>query len=295
MITTGNWPEALEPIAHKGFDHGRKQPPAEKNMFFTVRNSKKFTETYLELGDIGPMGEFTGSVNYDDVSQGHKFTVSVTQYAKGIKIQRIFVDTDQLDIVEGLPELLGRKVFEREALDTFFWLNNAFNTSITTLDGLQICSSAHTSLNGGVNQVNRGTSPFSALSVEATRIKMKKFRTNKDGKIEMNPDTIVVPEDLFEAAWEVISSGGKVDTANNNANFHKGKYKLIHSVWLSDTNNWFMFDMDKIKKDNTWNDVTKPEFNRDKNFDDYVAKFSSYMANDRAIRNWRGIFGHEVS
>lgn len=295
MITTGNWPDALEPIAHKNFDAGFDKVPAEKEMFYTVRSSKKLTETMLELGDIGATGEFTGNVNYDDVSQGYKFTVTAKQFSKGIKIQRAFVDTDQLDVVEGLPKLLGRSAHNRLATDIFYPFNNAFNTSILTLDGLQLCSGAHTSNNGGSNQSNRGTSPASAVAVEATFIKMSNFLTNRDNRMLVQPDTIICSRNTREAFYEIINANGKVDTATNNPNIHKGKYTLIESIWMDDADNWFMVDSKRMKDWMMWNDITKLEFNQAKNFDDYAAKYSSYMHYSYIPRDWRFVFGNEVS
>lgn len=295
MITTGDWPDALEPIANKSAEEGYDTVPAEKEMFFTVREGKKLTETYLEVGDIGVMGELQGSVDYDDVSQGYKYTVTAKEFSKGIKIQRKFVETDQLDIVEGLPRMLGNSAHNREATDIFFMFNNAFNSSFTTLDGLSLCNAAHTSRNGGSSQSNRGTSALSAVAVEAVRINMKRFLTNKDNRFKMNPDTLIVPEDLFETAYEIINANGKVDTATNNPNFHKGKYNLIHSIWLDDTNNWFVADSKRMKENNEWRDIVKLEFNMAKNFDDYAAKYSAYMFYLYTSKNWRHIFGNEVS
>jgi hypothetical protein len=70
MITTGNWQDALEPIARKELRPGFKEKPAERDMFFDVKKSSKLTETYLELGDIGSMEKFNGDLAYDDVSAG---------------------------------------------------------------------------------------------------------------------------------------------------------------------------------------------------------------------------------
>jgi phage major head subunit gpT-like protein len=295
MITTGDWPDALEPIANVHAKKGYEQAPAEKDMFFEVKEGKKLTETYLEMGDIGVMGELTGSVAYDDISQGYKYTVTAKEFSKGIKIQRRFVETDQQDVVEGLPKKLGESAHNREATDIFFMLNNAFNTSFTTLDGLQLCSAAHTSNNGGSTQSNRGTTALSAVAVEASRIKMKRFLTNKDNRLKINPDTLIVPEDLYEAAYEIINANGKVDTATNNPNFHKGKYNLIHSIWLDDTNNWFVADSKMMKQCNEWRDIVKLEFNMAKNFDDYAAKYSAYMFYLYTSKDWRWLFGNEVS
>ena len=152
MILDGNWQDALEPIAKKNFQVGLKELPAEKSMLYNVEKSDKLTETYLELGDIGSMEEFSGAVPYDDIAQGYKMTITSKEMAKGIKIARKFVRTDQLDIVKSLPKMLGLAARRRVALDVFAPFNNAFNTSYTTLDTLALCSTAHTSTNGGSNR-----------------------------------------------------------------------------------------------------------------------------------------------
>jgi phage major head subunit gpT-like protein len=295
MITTGNWQDALEPIARVSFRVGLKEIPAERDMLFSVESSDKLTETYLETGDIGSMEEFTGGLAYDDVAQGYKMTITAREFAKGIKIQRKFVRTDQLDIVKSLPKMLGLAARRRIATDVFYGYNNAFNTSITTLDALQLCSSAHTSNNGGSNQSNRGTSAFSAVSVEATRIAMKRYLTNTDQKFETMPDLLLVPTDLEEAAYELVNSSGKVDTANNNKNFHNGKYKVLATQWLDDTNNWFFIDSDLLKQFAVWNNVDPVDFGQADDFDGLVAKYRAYMFYGFGFRDWRFVYGQEVS
>ena len=296
MITTGNWADALEPIAKKSFAGGYKEIPAERDMLFDVRKSDKLTETYLEIGDVGLMNEFTGSVDYDDVSQGYKMTITAKEYAKGIKIQRKFARTDQLDIVKGIPKLTGLAGRRRIASDVVFGYNNAFNTSITTVDGLQLCSSAHTSnQDGGANQSNRGTSAFNAVALEAARINMKKFNTNKGNIFDVEPDLILHPTDLDEAVYEVIKSNGKVDTANNNRNFHMGKYKSLGLQRLNDTNNWFLIDSELLKQFAIWNEIDPMEFKQAEDFDGLVAKYLAYTFYGFGFTDWRFLFGSEVS
>lgn len=295
MITTGNWQSALEPIAINNFNVGMREIPAEREMLFDVVQSNKLTETYLEHGDIGSMGEFSGSIEYDDVQQGYEYRITAREFAKGIKIQRKFVRVDQLDIVKSLPKMLGLAARRRMALDVFYMYNNAFNTSITTLDGLQLCSTAHTSLNGGSSQSNRGTSAFSAVSVETARLSMNDFKTNTDEKFDAMPDFLLVPDDLEEAAYELTASAGKVDTANNNRNFHQGKWKVLTSKWLTDSNNWFMIDSDLLKQYCVWNELDPVEFRQAEDFDGLVAKYVAYMFYGYGARDWRFVFGSEVS
>src|SRR3990167_2001435 len=123
----------------------------EREMLFDVQKSDKLTETYLELGDIGEMDVLTGSITYDDVAQGYNMAATAREMAKGIKIQRKFARTDQLDIVKGLPKLLGLSARRRMAGDVAEPLNNAFNTSYTTLDALDRKS---TRLNSSHSQIS---------------------------------------------------------------------------------------------------------------------------------------------
>ena len=295
MITTANWQDALEPIARKSFQVGFKEIPMEREMLFDVQKSDKLTETYLELGDIGEMDVLTGSITYDDVAQGYKMTATAREMAKGIKIQRKFARTDQLDIVKGLPKLLGLSARRRMAGDVAEPLNNAFNTSYTTLDALQLCSGAHTSNNGGSSQSNRGTSAFSAVAVEATRILMGKFTTKTDQRFDGETDKLIGPDDLQTAMYEVTASSGKVDTANNNKNFHSGKYKVLTLKRLTDTNNWFMVDADLMKQFAIWNTVDPVDFAQAEDFDSLAAKYRAYMFYGFLHKDWRWVYGHEVS
>ncbi len=297
MITTGNWQDALEPIAIKSAALGFKEKPMERDMLFTVKKSKKLVETYLELGDIGAFEKFTGDLAYDDSEQGYKMTITQDELAKGMKIQRKFVETDQLDVVEGLPKLIGLAARRKMLHDTFEPFNQAFNTSMTTMDALQLCSSAHTSNQEGVSttQANLATTAFSEAAVDAARIAMKGVISNRDQVIELNPDMLVVPRALESAAYELIKSSGKVNTANNNRNFHMGKYKLLVSDMLTDANNWFLLDSEVFKASNKWNNVVPFEFGQARDFNGLCAKYYGYMFYGFGTIEWRGIYGSEVS
>lgn len=297
MITTGNWQDALEPIARKNFQVAFKEVPADRELIYSPKKSTKLTETYLEMGDVGEVEEFNGDLEYDDISQGYKSTITQREFAKGMKIQRKFVETDQLDVVESLPKMHGLAARRKMAGDIFSIFNDAFSTAQTTNDTLQLCSSAHTSNQDGISttQANRGTSALSAVALETARVAMKAFMTNRDNLFEVVPDMIIVPRALEEAAFEIIKSSGKVDTANNNRNFHMGRYKMLVSDWLDDSNNWFLVDSELMKQMTVWNNVVPLEFGQANDFDGLVAKYRMYMFYGVGTRDWRFVFGSEVS
>ena len=108
-------------------------------------------------------------------------------------------------------------------------------------------------------------------------------------------DTIVCTVNNEETAWQIINSKGEVETADNNRNFHYGRYDL--AVWdrLTDSNNWFMLDSRLCKKFLLWWERVKAEFNHDRDFDTFVAKWSVYMRYGVGWADWRPIYGHNVS
>lgn len=170
--------------------------------------------------------------------------------------------------------------------------NNAFNTAVTGGDSLSLCNSAHTSNNGGASQSNTGTLQLSDVNLEATRRLMIGFQSDRDGIIEVMPDMILCSLQNEQTAFEIINSRGKVDSAQNNVNFHYGKFKLL--IWpnyLTSPNAWFLLDSVMMKEYFLWFDRVAPEFQKDREFDTYNAKYAGYMRYSFGWSDWRAVFG----
>ena len=291
-VGIGNFQDALEPIAKKSFHLGLgKEVDSRRNIFYKVEKSDKLMETYLEIGDISTVPQFDGELDYDTWDQGHKNTITAKEYAKGLKIERRFVRTDQLRVAKQLPEMLGLAMRRRLASDAVYWANNAFSTAYATRDALALCSSAHTSEVGGSNQSNRIVTAFSAVNLEAAKITMRKFLSNRDNVLDIMPDMLVGPIDLDDSFQEVIHSKGKVSTANNDINVSYGKYKAITDIRISDTNNWFLVDSDLMKQFQIWNEVDPVEFKKSENFDGLVAKYMVYCFYGFGSIGWEWALG----
>ncbi len=296
IVTTGGWADALEPIIKKQFALGFKSIPQERDLFFDVQKSTKSAETMLSIGDVGTLGPFQGELDYDDVRQNFTKAITAVEYARGLAIQKKLLLTDQIRIIKKLPQLLGQAAKRRLLSDSYSLFNNAFNTTNTGGDGLALCSTAHTSNVGGANQSNSGTSALSAPNVDATRVNMHKFNTNTDNvQFATAPDTIVVPVDLESYAEEIVGSKGKVDSANNNINFHFGRYNVIASRMLTDTNNWFMVNSELMKDHQVWFNVVDMEMEKDTDFNTKVARWSVYTYYGFGFERWEHIFGQNVS
>ena len=124
---------------------------------------------------------------------------------------------------------------------------------------------------------------------------MAGLKDDRGNLISVQPDLILVPRNLEETAWEIISSKGKVDSAENNANFHFGKYKLAVWDYLTDTNNYFVIDSAMAKMFLQWFDRIPLEFFQDKSFDTLIAKYAAYDRFSFGWSDWRWVYGQKVS
>ncbi|GAI79814.1 unnamed protein product, partial [marine sediment metagenome] len=161
-------------------------------------------------------------------------------------------------------------------------------------DGTELCASDHPSTVSGVStQTNEGTLGFGAANLETTRQLMLDFYDMSGEKITPNPDTIIIYKDNEETAWEIINSKGKINTPDNNENFHFGKYKLI--VWnRMVANNWFVADYDAMKDMLIWWNREPIQFMQDKDSDTLIAKYLSYYRCGVGWDDWRFIYGNLV-
>lgn len=293
-MVSENWGDLLEPGLRKIFDDTYREQPSNLSVLYNIQSSSKAVEHDLGTGDtldFSPLAN-TGSVPYDDMGQGYKTDYTHQEFARGFKIERKLVDDDQYSVINRRPRLLALAARRRREADGASLFNNAFNSAYTGGDGLSLCNSAHTSNNGGATQSNTGTSTMSPTSVEATRRSMIGFKSDRDGIIQVQPDLLIVPLALEETAFEIVSSRGKVDTAQNNVNFHYGKYKVL--VWpnyLSSSTRWFMADSQYTKEFLLWFNRVMPEFSRDREFDTFMQKFAGYMRYSYGWSDWRFLFG----
>ena len=92
-----NWPDLLTPIFRKivGTEYySFTKSKSSLGEIFNMETSDKNFEKFSQAGALGDWDEFTGTVGYDDSSQGYDTTFYFTEYAKGIKVERKLADDD---------------------------------------------------------------------------------------------------------------------------------------------------------------------------------------------------------
>jgi hypothetical protein len=303
MLRTDTMADTLDVRFHTIFDEEFAQVPDHLGRYWHVISSNKIDERFSSIGAYGEIPEFTGSLSYNDVFQGYDNIITPLEWGAGIQIQRRLFDTDQHNKIDGKPRALSASLFRLRQTHAVRPFNNAFSVDSrfnNHSEGVALCSNSHTTTTGagtGSGFDNLVTTALSATAVAAARIQFRGFRGDQAEIIENVPDGLVFPTDLYETAYEIVGSQGKVDQATNNANVHFGQYEALEEIRLSDTNDWFMVSTQFMRSPRglVWVDANKGEMAFVEDYDTLVGKWRIYAVWGLGHIDWRWCLGAQVS
>lgn len=295
------WPYLLEPGLKAIFQQQATALATESRVpaLFNVMPSDKAAEYFLSIGGMGDWDQYEGVIHYDNMDQGYRTTLTHSEFAKGFAVERKLVDDDLYSIIKERPAGLAisaMRTREKHAASIF---NNAFNSSYAGGDGVELCDASHplAPTHSGDTQGNIGTSALSYDSVIATRQLMRSFTDDRGELIQVMPDTLLVPAELEQTAWEIWKTMNKPNTADYVDNFARGFLQNV-IVWdyLTDANNWFLIDSTLAKRHLLWLDRVPLEFKMDPASDfNLVAKYRGYMRYSYGWSDWKWVYGHSVT
>jgi len=297
-----NFGDLLDPRFQKIF---REEVAEADSMLGTVYemvpSNGRDTYRLSSVGALPDWSAFSGTVTYVDGTQGYDVVATPLEWASGIQIERKLYDDDQFSIMESRPRQLatsfnrtkethGARLFNQAfSNDTLFYVNS---------EGVALCSNSHTTTSGASTSTgfdNYGTASLTATAVNAARTQMRYFRGDQGQRLQIVPDELWIPIDLYEKAFEIVNSMGKVDTDLNNRNVHKGAYTVNEWIFLSDANNWFMADSKLRREYVKWMDRVPVEFAQAEDLDALVEKWRGYARYSPIVGGWRWVMGNEVS
>ena len=304
-LTTTNFQDLLDPRFKEIFDDDYMKPEDRVSEFYDMEGSNLLTERWSQIGGLPETPQFTGTVTYHEVSQGYDTTATHVQFAQGFTVERLLWEFNKhgsalFDKPKALAEALSRlrqvhrvrPFINAFSVDTFFYNNS---------EGVALCSNSHTTTSGASTTNgfdNYVTTALSATVLFSLRNQMIKHRNDQGLEIGIMPDTLYIPPDLADVAFEIVGSEGKPDVATNNANVHFGQYKVVEDLYLStrgDTNNWYLIDSKMMKRAMKWIDHIKGEFGQAEEFDTLIGKWRAYAVWTQAVRDWRWISGADVA
>ena len=260
-------------------------------------------EEFYSVGSLPDHQRFTGKIPFVNRSPGYHIKIEPAEYALGRQIERKFLDDKKYSVFDdeavGLMNSAGRTM-EKSAAEVF---NGAFSTAFqfqTNEEGVALCGShrtkSGTSTSSGFS--NAGTSALDKTSLAATRILMRQFRNDVSERIEMSDNfAIIVPDALADMAYELVNTPKGLDSAEGNVNPQYKRYQVIPYARLddNDTNNWFMVNLDLMKKMLIFIKRIMPETKTQIDFHTLNTMISSYMRYGAGTTEWRFLYGHAVT
>lgn len=300
MTISEQWAELLEPGLREIFEVQRDALAAESVIpkLFGGGSSTKAQEHFLGVGGMSDWDEYSGALNYDDIDQLYKTTLTHKEYVKGFKVERKLFDDDQYGIIKPRPRQLAisaMRTREKHAASVF---NNAFSSSYTGGDSAALCANAHplAPTHSSDTVDNAGSTALSAEAVSATREIMRAYVDDRAELMSINPDTLLVPPELAETANIIKGTDRKVGSADNDMNYAGSVIRQV-IVWdyLTDANNWFLIDSAMAKDYLIWLDRVPLEFAMDPTSDfSLEARYRGYMRYSYGWSDWRWVYGHQV-
>ena len=313
VMTRGSFADLLDPRFREVIAD-RSAFLRNEDMVPVLWNSKpptmpqRDTERYSQISGLPRAGQFTGSLDYAQRYQGYDVTATYAEFAQGVQVERTLVEYDQFDQMDDMARDLADSMWRRRQFDAFRFLRNLFSMDTffyNHTEGVALSSNSHTTTTGASTTAgfdNLATGAFSAAQLAVTQIQMRDFRDLQGEPILAVGTEIWVPFDLYEQAYEVVASAGKVDTAQNNRNVHQGAYKLVvfpNKVDFTSSANWALVDGRAKDSAMHWFDQVwpngGPEFGSTEEFDTFVSKHRGYMRYTNVIRRWQWILGSQVS
>ena len=286
----------LDPGLRKIFMDEYNLPDSKMDMLYGVEKSSKANEYDYGIGGVGDLEEFTGTIPYTDFEGQYKITYTHKEWVQGMKIERKLVDDDQYNVINKRPMSLAissKRTREKHGASIF---NNAFNTGVFVGgDSKALCASDHGWEGTVTTQSNTGTTALTPASLATARLAMRNFMDDTDNLLTAKGDLLLVPPELEQTAFEITKTQNVPYSPDNTANFIGAQnYKVVVWDYLTDTNNWFLIDSKYAKMFLKWFDRIPTEFNKDKDFDTYIAKWSVYTRYSYGFSSWTWLYGANV-
>lgn len=303
-LTSANFVRLLDKRLTLVEENKYKSLPSMIPALFNVMKSESAWEEFFSIGAVPNIPVWEGKVPYLSVAPGFHTKIEHKAYSGGVQIERTLIDDKKYSVLDSMGEGLmvaAHRTRENLGVKPFAYAFSAAFDFMTSEENVSLCSTAHTTKSGASTATgfsNSGSSAFSPSSVAATRILMRQFRNDIGERISISNNlALVVPDNLADLAHEYVGTESGLDSAEGNKNMIYQRYKVIPYSLLDDydSNNWFMVDLDAMKKDLIWYDKDLPEIKHTVDFDTWNYKYAVWMRHSYGHKNWHWIYGHNVS
>lgn len=291
-IDRANFGRLMEPGLRKVFFEEYEARPSIHEKVFKMDNSKKKTETDYRIAGLGTWDVKAegANVQYEDVRPGDPVPYTHVTYAKGAQVTEEMMEDEQYGILKNMTKELGRTAkitVEENAANVF---NDGFTKA--GYDGKAMFAADHPNRgSGGGIQSNLGTpAALADASLKEAIIAMRKQRNEAGQLVNVNPNQLMVPDDLEFTALTLTQSALKTGTGDNDVNTLRGRLKVVVWGYLTSATAWFLRDSGVAGNTFFWR--VKPMFRSEGDFDSGNGKFMGRMRFSVGWSDWRGLYGN---
>jgi len=234
----------MTPELHRVYIQVGKERPLEYPLFFNVSTMPTNPLKDREVSGIGTLPEMPAGEQFprDTIYVGNTTEYTAVPYGLGIEINFETWEDELYGVIKTMVGELARASRNRMEIDAWSILNNAFDTSYTGFDGTCLCSTSHEKLGGGT-AANR-PSPDASLSMtalQAALLRMENLTNDQGMPMLLTPSRLVVAPANKYTAMEILGSGHKPYTADNEINvLQQEDLAIFVCHYLTNSNYWFL-------------------------------------------------------
>jgi len=238
----------LEPGLNALFGLEYDQYDDESRMIFDMETSDRAFEEEVMLSGFGaaPTKSEGTAVTYDDAQEVYTARYTMETIALAFSITEEAVEDNLYDRLSArYTKALARSMSQTKQVKAAAVLNNAFDSTYTGGDGLELCSTAHTLLNGNTFRNELSTAAdLNETSLEQALIDIAGFVDERGLKVAVKGTRMIVPKELQFTSDRLLESTLRPGTADNDINALRNMgmlpegYAVNH--FLTDTDAWFV-------------------------------------------------------
>ena len=238
----------LEPGLNALFGLEYNRYENEHAEIFTSEGSDRAFEEEVMLSGFGsaPVKSEGAGVQFDDAQESYTARYTHETIAMAFAITEEAIEDNLYDRLAGrYTRALARSMANTKQVKAANVLNNAFNSSFTGGDGVELCSAVHPLTNGGTfaNELSTAAD-LSETSMEQSLIDIAAFVDERGLKIALQGAKLIIPKELQFTAERILKTPQRVGTSDNDINAMASMgmipqgYRVNH--YLTDTDAFFI-------------------------------------------------------
>ena len=237
----------LEPGLNALFGLEYKNYADEHTQIFDIENSDRAFEEEVMLSgfanaSVKPEGS---SVNYDTAQESFTARYTHETLALAFSITEEAIEDNLYDrLASRYTKALARSMANAKQVKGANVLNNAFDSSFTGGDGVELCSAVHPIIAGTFKNELSTSADLNETSLEQALIDIAAMTDERGLKIAAKGVKMIIPSALQFTAERLMKSTGRTGTADNDinavANMGMIPQGYVVNHYLTDTDAFFI-------------------------------------------------------